>query len=67
MKSKLVLSGLLLAGFFLTSCEKCAECHYDTPNGIVEIGEYCGDDLEEIEGSGYEVNGESFEVHCHEH
>lgn len=67
MKSKLMLSGLMMLGVALSSCKKCAECHYDTSNGNIEIGEYCGDDLKEIEKSGFEVNGEVFEVHCHDH
>lgn len=67
MKNKFLLSGLIIAGLSLTSCKKCAECHYDAPNGIVEIGEYCGDDLEDIEQSGYTKDGVSYEVHCHDH
>jgi effector-binding domain-containing protein len=67
MKNKLVFSGLVIAGLALTSCNKCAECHYDAPGGIVEIGEYCGDELENIEKDGYTVNGDVYEVHCHDH
>ncbi len=67
MKSKLIFSGLLVIGMAFTSCEKCAECHYDGPNGQVEIGEYCGDDLKDIETSGKTVGGVNYEVHCHEH
>ena len=67
MKNKLVFTGLVIAGLALTSCKKCAECHYDTPEGQVELGEYCGDDLKNIEKSGFTVNGETFEVHCHDH
>lgn len=67
MKSKLLLSGLIVVGMSFTSCKKCAECHYDTPGGIVEIGEYCGDELENIEANGYTLNGEVYEVHCHDH
>lgn len=67
MKKKWMFSGLIIAGLAFTSCKKCAECHYDTDSGIVEIGEYCGDELEDIEKSGYSVNGENYEVHCHDH
>lgn len=66
MKNKLIFSVLLMS-IALSSCKKCAECHYDTNNGHIEIGEYCGDDLKEIEKSGFEVQGEVFEVHCHDH
>lgn len=49
------------------SCKKCAECHYDLNGAEVEIGEYCGDDLKDIEKSGYTVGGQTLEVHCHDH
>lgn len=67
MKNKFVLSGLIITAFSFTSCKKCAECHYDSPNGLVEIGEYCDDDLEDIEKTGFIVNGVNYEVHCHDH
>ena len=44
-----------------TACnkEECYECHYDGPNGEeVELeGEYCGSAAEDLENSGYVVNG----------
>ncbi|WP_159038354.1 hypothetical protein [Brumimicrobium mesophilum] len=67
MKKRLFLSALVAVGLSFTSCKKCSECHYDGPNGEIELGEYCGDDLEELEGSGTEINGVKYEVHCHEH
>lgn len=67
MKKRLFLSVLVVAGLSLTSCKKCSECHYDSPNGEVELGEFCGDELEDLESSGYTVNGENYEIHCHEH
>ncbi|MDP5099065.1 MAG: hypothetical protein NWQ27_03645 [Crocinitomicaceae bacterium] len=55
--------------FVMGSCKKdeCHECHYDGPNGEIELGEKCGDDLEDIEANGYAVDGVVYEVHCHEH
>jgi len=52
-----------------TSCKKeeCHECHYDGPNGEVELGEKCGDELEEVEANGYAADGVVYEVHCHGH
>ena len=48
--------------------EECHECHYDGPNGEVELGEKCGDDLEALEASGYtDDNGTKYDVHCHDH
>lgn len=61
---------IALFGFFLiVSCKKnqCAECHYDGENGAeVELGEYCGDDLENIEADGYSDGTTMYEVHCGE-
>ena len=52
----------------MASCNKCEECHYEGADGTeVEIGEYCGDDLEEAEANGFEVNGVVYDVHCEEH
>jgi hypothetical protein len=59
-----VAFGMML---FTTSCNKCEECHYDGPDGEVEIGEICGDELEDREQNGYAVNDTIYEVHCHEH
>ena len=53
--------------FFATSCKKCEECHYDGPNGEVEIGELCDEELEDREQNGYASNDTIYEVHCHEH
>lgn len=65
---KVVLAIALLGTIGLTSCNKCHECHYETSTGAeVEIGEYCGAELEAIEESGYNVDGSVLEVHCEEH
>ena len=60
-----VLAGMVA----LSSCKKfdCHACHYDGPSGEVELGEKCGDDLEDLEASGINVGGTNYEVHCHEH
>lgn len=61
----LALSFVLL----VVSCKRdsCHECHYDLNGAEVEIGEYCGDELEAIEAEGYRVDTVTYEVHCHEH
>ena len=70
---KLILSivsgSALLFAVTLTSCKKeeCHECHYDTATGEVELGEKCGDELEELESNGFTANGTTYDVHCHEH
>jgi len=54
----------------VTSCKKeeCHECHYEDMDGQeVELGEKCDDALEQLEASGYAVNGTTYDVHCHEH
>ncbi len=63
---KIVFAALTIVAA-TTSCKKCHDCHYDLNGTEVELGEYCGDDLEEIESHGTEVNGVKYEVHCEEH
>ena len=69
MKTKLLIAGFAIATFTFISCEKCAECHYDGLAGEVELGEYCGDELEEAELNGFNDadNDTTYEIHCHEH
>jgi hypothetical protein len=66
MKNALLV--LVVLCFLAVSCKKkCHECHYDLNNAEVEIGEYCGDDLEALETTGFAVGDTTYEVHCHEH
>jgi hypothetical protein len=66
MKKVAILFGAV-ALFSLSSCNKCHECHYDMNGGEVELGEYCGDELEAIEASGYaDTSGTVYTVHCGE-
>lgn len=70
MKRKQLLLALSALALTFASCTKpeCHECHYDGPNGEVELGEKCDEDLENIEASGYTAaDGVTYEVHCHEH
>lgn len=65
---KNVLLVLVVFCLLVVSCKKkCHECHYDLNGAEVEIGEYCGDDLEALEASGFAVGDTTYEVHCHEH
>lgn len=62
----------IAAGFIIlasVSCKKdeCHECHYEKNDVEVELGERCGDDLKNIEASGFNDGGVVYEVHCHEH
>jgi len=86
-KTILILGGALLFGF-VSSCSKkdeCHECHiayFPTGGGDeieVEIGEFCGSALEDVESNGYNLDdsivqrpdtipvGHYDEVHCEEH
>lgn len=67
-KSKIV-GVMLLASVAFISCKKnkCAECHYDKDGQEVELGNYCGDDIEDIEASGHNEDGVNYTVHCGEH
>lgn len=64
---QLTLFSAVIGLLAITSCKKCSECHYDGTDGEVELGEYCGDDLENLESSGYVVGDTTYDVHCHEH
>ena len=86
MKKIAIILGLFsVVGF--NSCKKCAECHAaaeinGTEYELMELGEYCKDDLTSIEADGYPItetlyltaDGDSLptpftgvaEVHCGE-
>lgn len=69
MKKKFLLVVLPIITL-IVSCKKneCHECHYETSQGTkVELGKYCGKDLENIEKNGISNSDGTFEVHCHEH
>jgi hypothetical protein len=61
-----VVTGLLILG--VTSCKKdeCAECHYDGPNGEIELGQKCNDEIEDLEKNGYAKYGQTYTFHCGE-
>ena len=46
-KVAIIFSAVALFGF--TSCNKCHECHADVNGAEVELGEYCGDEAEDLE------------------
>jgi hypothetical protein len=60
---------LLSVSTVLLSCNKnkCHECHYDKAGVEVELGEKCGDELENLEANGYSDSTGNYTVHCHEH
>ena len=67
MKKISILFGAVLI-FGVSSCKKCHECHYDNNGAEIELGEYCGDELEQLEANGYaDTSGNVYTVHCHEH
>ena len=53
-KQNAIFLGLFAVAMAFTSCKKdeCHECHYDGPNGEVELGEKCGYELEVLEANG---------------
>lgn len=71
MKKLTLIIGASLFLFSLNSCKKaeeCHECHYDKDGGEVELGEKCGDELEDLEANGFtDTDGTNYTVHCHEH
>jgi hypothetical protein len=71
MKKVIFLSFVIgVSVFFNSSCNKnkCHECHYDNASGnMIELGEKCGDDIENLEANGYTDTTGTYEVHCHGH
>ncbi len=69
MKKVAIFLGAV-AVFGFSACNKCHECHYDMNGGEVELGEYCGEDAEALEASGYvdpsDSTGTVYTVHCGE-
>ena len=69
---KVILFSALAFSFLVTtsSCSKnkCHDCHYDKAGAEIEMGEYCGDDLKQLEALGtYTDSTGIYTVHCEEH
>lgn len=69
---KLILKSIFLVAISVTfySCKRdvCHDCHYDKAGTEVEMGEYCGEALENLEATGtYTDSTGTYEVHCHGH
>lgn len=67
MKTKsLVFSAAIAMTMVFTSCKKnkCADCHYDKDGAEIELGEKCGDDMENLEANGYTDTTGNYVVHC---
>ena len=71
MKKVVLLSALALSFLVTTSScskNKCHDCHYDKAGSTVEMGEYCGEALENLETTGsYTDTTGTYVVHCHGH
>ncbi|MEK9620336.1 MAG: hypothetical protein VW078_09610 [Flavobacteriales bacterium] len=64
-KVAILFSAVVLIGF--TSCNKCYECHADVNGTELELGEFCGDEAEDLENAGYiDSTGTVHVVHCGE-
>lgn len=66
-RNKLILLGVTLGLTLVSiSCKKnkCAQCHYDTSSGEVDLGEKCGDEIDNLEQNGYTTGGQTYTVHC---
>lgn len=66
----LVKSAIVLVAFTgLVACKKneCHACHYDKDGAEIELGEKCGDELEQLEAKGYTDTTGTYTVHCHGH
>lgn len=70
MKSNQVVFGVVFVMLlsWMSACKRhCHDCHYDGPNGEVELGEKCGEEVEALEAEGYSSDSVNYKVHCHEH
>lgn len=71
MKKVVLLSAFALSFLVTTSScskNKCHECHYDKSGLTIDMGEYCGDDLKQLETVGtYTDSTGTYTVHCEEH
>ncbi|NDB34529.1 MAG: hypothetical protein EB023_04110 [Flavobacteriia bacterium] len=52
--------------FAASACKKnkCADCHYDKAGSEIELGEKCGDEMEQLEANGYTDTTGTYVVHC---
>ena len=67
-KRALTIAAAAFVVLAMASCKKCKDCHYDLAGTEVEIGEFCDDDLAEVEANGYALNDSvTVTVHCEEH
>jgi hypothetical protein len=69
---KVVLFSAFALSFVVTtsSCSKNKrhDCHYDKAGLEIEMGEYCGDDLKQLEALGtFTDSTGTYTVHCEEH
>lgn len=71
MKTKAIVTFTLFLtiGTIVLSCKKetCTECHYDKDGQEIELGNKCGDEIENLENDGYILNGVKYTAHCGEH
>jgi hypothetical protein len=71
MKNVILKSTVFVAiSIAMYSCKRdeCHECHYDKAGSTVEMGEYCGEALENLETTGsYTDTTGTYVVHCHGH
>ena len=71
MKNVILKSTVFVAiSIAMYSCKRdeCHECHYDKAGSTVEMGEYCGEALENFETTGsYTDTTGTYVVHCHGH
>ncbi|MFM7667715.1 MAG: hypothetical protein ACKO7D_05950 [Bacteroidota bacterium] len=69
-KSIFIFGTVVFLAATIQSCKKdeCHDCHYDKAGIEVEMGEYCGEALENLEAQGtYTDSTGTYEVHCHGH
>jgi len=64
---KVAILAVAISSLTVLSCKKCHDCHYDENGTEVEIGELCGEELENAEANGWALQDTVVTVHCEEH
>lgn len=68
MKKTTLTAVFIIVLLMASSCEKCAECHYDKDGQQIELGETCGkDEIKDLEANGKTIDSIKYDVHCSDH
>lgn len=69
MKTRYIIASCILSFCILSSCQKCKECYSIEGEGTVDeqtidLGEKCGDELEELDNMDFEGTDGGVQTYC---